>query len=356
MTRLRLMATETPTRSDALLSVLSHYPSVLIVMHDNPDPDAIASGWAVHFLIREKLGLPVRLVGGGDIVRAENREMVKLLGPPLELVEQLDESEQAAGVLVDCGPSESNHLLCASPVRPVAVIDHHQGTWRPEQLPFQDIRPRVAASATIVASYLQEQKLCPDEDLATALLYAIRTETQGGEFSHTQLDRSIIAWLSELANPERISEIENAPLPREYFADLVLALQNTFTYGDAAICFLPTAQSAEIVGEVADLLSRCDDVDRVLCAAMIGPDLVLSVRTGKDAGNAAELVRRVVRGMGHGGGHEHRAGGKIPNVGLAGQSIELVHNELRSRWREACGFSQQRGTRLVAKRDIVGNL
>jgi len=32
------------------------------------------------------------------------------------------------------------------------------------------------------------------------------------------------------------------------FAELVLAMQSTFVYGDAALCFLPKATCAEIVG------------------------------------------------------------------------------------------------------------
>ena len=63
---------------------MSPFDRVLIVMHDNPDPDAIATGWAIHRLVGERCGLPVRLVAGGEIVRAENRHMVELLNPPIE--------------------------------------------------------------------------------------------------------------------------------------------------------------------------------------------------------------------------------------------------------------------------------
>ncbi len=44
------------SKSDELLQVLRSYDRVLVVMHDNPDPDAIASGWGVQVLIEEKLG------------------------------------------------------------------------------------------------------------------------------------------------------------------------------------------------------------------------------------------------------------------------------------------------------------
>jgi nanoRNase/pAp phosphatase (c-di-AMP/oligoRNAs hydrolase) len=55
------------TRSHELLDVLSAYDRIVIVMHDNPDPDAIASGWGVQTLIEEKLPRAVRLVGGGAV-------------------------------------------------------------------------------------------------------------------------------------------------------------------------------------------------------------------------------------------------------------------------------------------------
>ena len=78
------------SKSDELLHVLRGYKRIFVVMHDNPDPDAIAAGWGVQVLIQEALGVAVRLVGGGAIVRAENRHMVDLLEPPIELLDHVD--------------------------------------------------------------------------------------------------------------------------------------------------------------------------------------------------------------------------------------------------------------------------
>src|SRR5262245_25524909 len=96
------------TKSDRLISVLSQFQQYLVVMHDNPDPDAIATGWAVLTLIEERLGRPARLIGGGGIVRAENRHMVELLQPPLELVDEVKDEPGTASVLVDCGLGTTN--------------------------------------------------------------------------------------------------------------------------------------------------------------------------------------------------------------------------------------------------------
>jgi nanoRNase/pAp phosphatase (c-di-AMP/oligoRNAs hydrolase) len=223
-------------------------------------------------------------------------------------------------------------------------------------IPFKDIRTDVAASASIAASYLREQQVDPGMKLATAILYAIRTETCGSETDHAALDRSVVKWLTEMADPALLAEIENAPLEREYFGDLLLAMQRTFVYDDVAMCFLPRASGPEIVGEVADLLVRCRGVRRVLCAAIVGGDLLLSARTQRGAGDAAKLLQQTLEGIGGCGGHTHRAGGKIPNVGNGQKAIDELHDNLRSRWLNACGVRRRRGTRLVALRDIVENL
>jgi nanoRNase/pAp phosphatase (c-di-AMP/oligoRNAs hydrolase) len=324
-------------------------------MHDNPDPDAIASGWGVQILIQEKLEIPVRLVGGGAIVRAENRHMVDLLAPPIELVSHVDFDAGTAAVLVDCGADATNHVVTRQQIKPVAIIDHHTNGNRPH-VSYVDIRPDAAASATIVAGYLREQGIELGPKLATAMLYAVRTETCGHETHFSQLDRSVLPWLTEHGEPALLAQIENAPLTRDYFADLLLALQSTFLYDDAAICFLPRAAGAEIVGEVADMLIRCEQIRRVLCATILGGDLLISARTQPDHGNATKLLLTTLDGIGGAGGHSHRAGGKISGVGDTTRAIEALHDDLRSRWLATCGVERKRGTRLIAKKEIVENL
>jgi nanoRNase/pAp phosphatase (c-di-AMP/oligoRNAs hydrolase) len=332
------------------------FENVLVVTHDNPDPDAIAAGWAVACLLGQKLGKPVRLIGGGDIIRAENQHMVKLLGPPIELVREVDCSETTAVVLVDCAWGSENHLFTNHTIRPVAVIDHHRGARHVGQLLFHDVRQQVAASATIATCYLREQGLLPSAELATALLYAIRTETRGSESYHSRLDRSIVLWLSQRVDFTRLAEIENAPLSRGYFSDLVLALQGTLVFGDTALCLLPRASGVEIVGEVADLLIRYEAIRRVLCGAVVQQDLVLSVRTAQGGEDATELLHATLQGLGQGGGHRYRAGGKILGRILQRDLGEVLRHELPRRWLNACKAAGIPGSYLIARREIVENL
>ena len=342
-------------RSARFLQVIQEFDRALVVAHDNPDPDAISTGWAIMRLIESKLRLPVRMVAGGHIVRAENRQMVELLGPPIELMDCAPLEPNTAIILVDAGLDATNHLLAGSDTRPVAVIDHHV-TGECARIPFRDIRPRVAASASIATSYLKGEAVEPGEALATALLYALKTETRGSETFYSSVDRAALTWLTKRSNPGLLAEIENAPLSRDYYADLVLALQGTLVYEDSAFCLLPRAEGPEIVGEIADLIARCRGIHRVFCGTLIEGNLLISVRTDKQGGNATALLQSTLEGCGYGGGHRHRAGGKILDVSTNHRVPAPVVRELKARWLSACEIADPQEARLIPRRDIVQHL
>ena len=340
-------------RSDRLLRVLEEYAKVVVVMHDTPDPDAIAAGWGLLALVRARLGKPVRLVGGGAIVRAENVHMVKLLRPPIDLVDEFTPEDDEAVVLVDCSPEGANQLCADGDARPVAVIDHHGIQGRQVRVRFRDVRPHAAASASIVAGYLREQRVEPSPELATALVYALRTEIIGTSVRYSRAERGIIGWIAKWVDYQALQDIQNAPLDRRYYEDYIRAIGATFLHEDVAVSVLGDAGSAEIVGEVADQLIRCTEIRRVLCGALVGERLVFSARTKAGGGNAVALIGSALRGVGRWGGHPNRAGGKVHGGEAGAPPTQSVIDGIRDRWLKACGVSGVRGTRLVPRRDIL---
>lgn len=343
------------TRSDKLLAALRDHAEVLVITHDNPDPDAVAASWGIATLVQRVLKVKTRVVAGGAVVRAENLRMLEVLAPPLELVEQVEPADNTGLVMVDCAPSADNHLLGGSPLKPTAVIDHHPRTKTRFRVKFRDVRPQLASTATIVGQYLREQKQEPSVDLATALVYGIQTDAHGrADFSRT--DQRVLSWLNNFASHKKLADIESAPISREYYADLLLAMESAFVYDDTVLCFLPQASGPEIVGEVADLLIRGEGIERVLCGAGIEAGIAVSVRTTEAGGDASVLLAKTLKGLGHSGGHAQRAGGKIPTENPTERVSEDLQSEIRTRWLAACGVSSQRGTRLVARREIIKNL
>ena len=97
-----------------LIEKLRKLPSkkrVLILPHENPDPDAIASAWGLSYLLKKKLGLTSTIIYSGLIGRAENRALVKHLNIPLVNYDpHVFESEQSI-VMVDSQPYTGNNPL-----------------------------------------------------------------------------------------------------------------------------------------------------------------------------------------------------------------------------------------------------
>jgi nanoRNase/pAp phosphatase (c-di-AMP/oligoRNAs hydrolase) len=348
------MSRPTSKRSDRLLHILAEYEQIVVITHNNPDPDAIAASWALVTLVKERLDRAARLIGGGAIVRAENVQLIELLRPPLQLVASFTPEEGCGPVLVDCAPESANHLLGDGSATPVAVIDHHEPTKARAKVRFRDIRPRAAASSCIAALYLREQHIEPSSRLATALSYAIKTEISGSPVRLTRTDRGIISWLSEQTDHAILAQIENAPLSRAYYNELAMALDLTRLHGDTAVCFLPNATASEIVGEVADLLIRCAGVERVLCGAAIGADLIISVRTSETGGDAVALTGQTLVGLGHWGGHPHRAGGICAGGAETPETNESLREGIKLRWLVACAADSLNGVPLVARETPTG--
>jgi hypothetical protein len=62
---------------------------VLVLTHDNPDPDSIASAVALAFLLEKRTAVEARVVYGGIIGRSENLALVKVLRLPISPVSQV---------------------------------------------------------------------------------------------------------------------------------------------------------------------------------------------------------------------------------------------------------------------------
>ena len=96
----------------------------LILTHDNPDPDALASAAALAQLLKRRYRVSATIGYGGIIGRAENLEMVRGLRLRLSRVRHLSWKNYRHFALVDTQPRTGNNQLPAEVV-PDVVIDHH---------------------------------------------------------------------------------------------------------------------------------------------------------------------------------------------------------------------------------------
>ncbi|NIV29473.1 MAG: bifunctional oligoribonuclease/PAP phosphatase NrnA, partial [Anaerolineae bacterium] len=161
-----------------LLQSVEGTGEILILPHNDPDPDAIASAVALCHLLAEKASTEGHIGYKGIIGRAENQALVRYLDHPLQRLTGSDLRQARSIALVDTQPGAGNNALPIH-MAPTLVLDHHP--WREEtaSAAFADVRPGVGSTSTLLVEYLQAAGIEPAPPLATALFYGIKTDTLG---------------------------------------------------------------------------------------------------------------------------------------------------------------------------------
>jgi nanoRNase/pAp phosphatase (c-di-AMP/oligoRNAs hydrolase) len=342
-------------RSDRFLERLSDATRVTFLSHVQPDPDSLGSMMGLAQLVEEKLNIPTRLTRDGIISRAENKAMVDFLGIDLCPIEDLELKPGEMVVMVDSQPNTGRHNLDEEiPVH--AVIDHHETRGDLEDVIFSDIRPALGATCTLVTGYLREQGVEPDRKVSTGLWYGIETELAGYPREAGPQDDNALEYLFPLADKNLLARIRNARLPQSYFGCLVQALQSSFIYDNLIISWISDLPQPELAAEVVESLIRFEEVDWAVCVGHYESKLVLSMRAAKANAQAGELLKQVVGNLGRAGGHDRRAGGCVPLPGSGQAILESVQGELRRRLLKVLHIDEQRGQRLVSRKELLQNL
>lgn len=314
---------------------------VLILCHNNPDPDSIGGAFGFQFLLKKKFGIRSVIGYGGMITRAENKAMVQRLRIKMLPLSRLDPSKYFAIALIDSQPGTGNNLLTQRQQPPMVVIDHHPLRKLSLKATFRDIRPSYGATSTIVTEYLATAEVTPSRSVANALLYGIKTDTNSLVRGASKADFWAFNYLSPLTNPRMLALIENPALPLKYFEEFQRGLSSTTIYRDVAVSRLGKIETETIIPELADLLLRIDGVSWVLCLGEKNNLMLMSLRSTARLQKAGNVIRRVIGKLGSGGGHKSMAGGQVRLENLSAQERLELPDKLVSRFlkivdREAC--------------------
>jgi nanoRNase/pAp phosphatase (c-di-AMP/oligoRNAs hydrolase) len=319
---------------------------ILIVTHDNPDPDALASALALQHLIIKVLGQSATLSFGGVIGRGENRTMVRELGIEAVSLESLDLDQFGVVCMVDTQPEAGNTSFPAG--RDVhLVIDHHPPRDVCQRCRWVDIREGYGATATILFEYLLAQEVTFGTRLATSLFYAIKSETQDLGREGGKADREAYMHLLPLANIRILFAITHPKMPRDYFQAFNRAIENSRSYGPLLVFNLYRIDHPEIVAEMADFLMRAEGIDVVLGMGCYEDKEVLSLRTLSEEIVAGEVMRALVHGLGGAGGHGMTAGGQISPMPTSRAAQRRLEVTLTRRLLEILGYPPSRGRKLL---------
>jgi len=334
---------EVHTRAKKLLDVLmkAHGQRLGIIVHDNPDPDAISSALALQEMAA-LMNVESTILYHGEIGHQENKALVNLLGIELEKVEEHELAEFFMLALVDCTKPGVNNVV-PEDVHVSIVIDHHphEGEVDAE---FVDIRPELGATATIMAEYFTELGLPIDEKLATALLYGIRTDTRGFTKQTTPQDFIAAAHIYPYADHEILSQIENPSISTETLDAIATAIFNKKIRGSYLISNVGVIKDRDVIPQATENLLRLEGILTVLVFGITDEMIYISSRTKDIRLNLGEVMRRAYGK--NAGGHSTAAGAQIPlglfkDIKEKNMLIKLVDEVITRKFLEAVGLEEK---------------
>lgn len=290
------------------LSELLRFDDIVIQCHDNPDADALASGYALLWYFNQH-NKAARFIyrGRNEVTKSNLKIMITELSIPVSYEPDFTDRPQLL-VTVDCQPGQRN--VTDTPADTVATIDHHQVTSSLPEL--SEVRSGVGSCATVIWDMIRDEGLDPDSDklIATALYYGLFTDTNRlSEISHP-LDRDMAEQLT--VNKAVIRAMCNSNISLE---ELTLSgkaiFENYYNESNKYLVIRAEKCDPNILGVISDFALEADAVD--VCVAYYTGDeeIKFSVRSCTKEVHANELASYISEGVGGGGGHIYKAGGTI---------------------------------------------
>ncbi len=289
------------------LEELLRYDDIVIQCHDNPDADAIASGYGIYVYLKEQGKTPRFIYGGKIPIQKSNLVLMKEeFEIPIEHVQSLEEPELL--LTVDCQYGQGN-VQCFEKQN-LAVIDHHQVS-DPEALPqLNRVHSNYGSCSTIVWCMLKEAGYDVNRNrrLATAFYYGLYMDTgRLQEISHPmdkdmrdelRIDRSaVIHFQNTNLSLEELGIASEALAGYDYHEEWKFALV------ESRPC------DPNILGIISDMLIEVDVVNVCIVFCPLGENVKMSVRSCVKETRADDVASFAAKGIGSAGGHLMKAGG-----------------------------------------------
>jgi nanoRNase/pAp phosphatase (c-di-AMP/oligoRNAs hydrolase) len=298
---------------------------ILILLHNDPDPDAMASGLALRNLLRRTKATAI-LGALQGVTRPENLRMANLLDIHVDTIAPASIAEFERIAMVDVQPHYFGTLL----ERVDLVIDHH-----PQQpgysAVFKDIRPDYGSTSTILTEHLRSVDVNISERTATALLYAIKSDTLFFNRQANRVDLEAFSFLYPLADAALIRKMEGAEITLERLDYVMKALRGGRMSEQVFCAFFGAAPREDLIAYVADFFLQLEDVKWTIVSGVVGENLVLSVRNLGYSRNAGEFVRKFFADIGSAGGHRAMAKAVVPLAAFHAKYGNLDGPEMNDR-------------------------
>jgi nanoRNase/pAp phosphatase (c-di-AMP/oligoRNAs hydrolase) len=296
---------------------------IAIVMHENPDPDSIASALGVSRLLTTwNPDIKCTFLYSGEISHSQNKTMVNVLSVILTNISEIENLQEEFDIFITVDVLPERCL--EKEIECLMTIDHHRATTK--RATFNDIR-QIGATATIVWEYLQKEGIKfekndeEDATLATALLVGIKTDTSDLVSENvTELDFEAFRNLLEYVNQRHLSAIINYPIPSQIFELRSKLDQEENTRSDGGVFvggvgyISPSKRDA--LPALAEERARVEGIDTAFVFGIVGDNIEVCVRSVGLAVDVNTLCQDIF-GKQLAGGKMGAGAAKIPLAFLA---------------------------------------
>ncbi len=290
------------------LSELEKYDNVVIQMHDNPDPDAIASAFGLYRYCQDKLVKAKIVYSGRNQIQKSNLVlMIKECEIPIEYVEADTDFGDSLLITVDCQHGEGNVTNLTA--KHIAIIDHHQGVGEAE---IKEVHPYLGSCSTVIWMMMVKEGFNIDDDvkLGSAFYYGLMTDTSNFmEVSHP-LDRDMMDSVVYSKTLIKLLTNSNISLNELEIAGQAL-IHYDFDEENQYLIIYSKPCDPNILGFINDLALQVDKAHVSVVYNELNIGFKLSVRSCVKEVKANELADFLTEKIGSGGGHEEKAGGYI---------------------------------------------
>ncbi|MDE6025690.1 MAG: DHH family phosphoesterase [Lachnospiraceae bacterium] len=281
---------------------------VFIQTHNYPDPDAIASAFGLQEFL-EFYGVNSTICYVGIIDRYNTRKMMDAFGINIYSYDEIhDMCEEDYIINVDSQKPNGN--TTDLPGNEVACVDHHPIFEETDSYLYQDVRI-VGACATIIAWYYYVTDTPMSSDVATALAYGIKVDTDDLIRGTTPLDMDMISFLFKFADWGKLNEMYKSTIEFQDLAAYASAIENIEVYDFVGFTYMPFECPNSLVGIISDFILSLDVVDVAVVYSVNQNGIKFSIRSERADVDSGKLIYDALYGIGSGGGHAAMAGGYV---------------------------------------------
>ncbi|MEZ3142903.1 bifunctional oligoribonuclease/PAP phosphatase NrnA [Halobaculum sp. MBLA0143] len=321
---------------ERLRDVLREYDEVSVLLHPDPDADAMAAGVGVAKLA-DWVDTETTIQYSGQVRRQENRAFRTVLDVELECIDHVTDISAEAVVLVD--HNEPRGFGGADGVLPAVVVDHHPGDGSAEE--FTDVRTDYGASASLVAEYFRDLNATPvppdrhDSEvadpalptwIATGLLYGVLSDTARLTRGASDADFAAAGYLSPGVDEDLLSRIADPDVSTETLEVKARAIAGREIQGSYAVSDVGSVSNADAIPQAADELVGLEGVSAVVVVGDKDGTLHLSGRSRDDRVHMGRALDAAVGDLPNAsaGGHARMGGGRVPPAVQADGTREVT--------------------------------